>query len=62
MFGSFVPVRPDVHGQIVVGPDKTEGDNKMPVEGAQRRGISGGVSRRQPATAMLHALTRRLWR
>jgi len=24
--------RPDVHGQIVVGLDKTEGDNKMPVE------------------------------
>src|SRR5580765_953533 len=32
MFGTPVPVRPDVHGQIVVGIDKTEGDNKMPVE------------------------------
>ncbi len=32
MFGSPVPVRPDVHGQIVVGFDKTVGDNKMPVE------------------------------
>ena len=32
MFGPPVPVRPDVHGQIVVGLDKTEGDNKMPVE------------------------------
>src|SRR5205814_1903957 len=32
LFGPPVPVRPDVHGQIVVGIDKTEGDNKMPVE------------------------------
>jgi hypothetical protein len=32
MFGAPVPVRPDAAGQIVVGVDKTEGDNKMPVE------------------------------
>ncbi|MCK6500812.1 MAG: DUF1553 domain-containing protein, partial [Nitrospira sp.] len=32
MFGSPVPVREDVVGQIVVGIDKKEGDNKMPVE------------------------------
>ena len=32
MYGSPVPVRPDAAGQIVVGIDKTEGDNKMPVE------------------------------
>jgi hypothetical protein len=32
MFGPPVPVRPDVTGQIVVGVDKTEGDNKMPVD------------------------------
>jgi hypothetical protein len=32
MFGPPVPVRPDVHGQIVVGEDKTQGDNKMPVD------------------------------
>jgi hypothetical protein len=32
MYGPPVPVRPDVHGQIVVGVDKTTGDNKMPVD------------------------------
>ncbi|MCC7375493.1 MAG: PSD1 domain-containing protein [Verrucomicrobiales bacterium] len=32
MFGTPVPVREDVVGQIVVGIDKKEGDNKMPVE------------------------------
>jgi len=32
MFGPPVPVRPDVTGQIIVGVDKTEGDNKMPVD------------------------------
>ncbi|MBK7998843.1 MAG: DUF1553 domain-containing protein [Verrucomicrobia bacterium] len=32
MFGTPVPVRPDIHGQIVVGEDKTQGDNKMPVD------------------------------
>ena len=59
MFGSPVPVRPDVHGQIVVGIDKTEGDNKMPVEvplkGEEfRRGIYVQVRRSRPL-AMLHA-------
>jgi hypothetical protein len=52
-------VRPDVHGQIVVGVDKTEGDNKMPVEvslqGEEfRRGIYIQVRRSRPL-AMLHA-------
>ncbi|MBL9137398.1 MAG: PSD1 domain-containing protein [Verrucomicrobiales bacterium] len=32
LFGTPVPVREDVVGQIVVGIDKKEGDNKMPVE------------------------------
>jgi cytochrome c553 len=32
MFGPSVPVRPDASGQIVIGVDKTEGDNKMPVD------------------------------
>jgi hypothetical protein len=32
MFGPAVPVRPDATGQIVIGVDKTEGDNKMPVD------------------------------
>ena len=59
MYGTPVPVRPDVHGQIVVGVDKTEGDNKMPVEvslqGEEfRRGIYIQVRRSRPL-AMLHA-------
>ena len=59
MFGPPVPVRPDVHGQIVVGVDKTEGDNKMPVEvplkGQEfRRGIYIQARRSRPL-AMLHA-------
>jgi len=59
MFGPPVPVRPDVHGQIVVGIDKTEGDNKMPVEVALkgeefRRSIYIQVRRSRPL-AMLHA-------
>lgn len=59
MFGLPVPVRPDVHGQIVVGVDKTQGDNKMPVDvslhGQEfRRGIYMQVRRSRPL-AMLHA-------
>jgi hypothetical protein len=59
MFGPPVPVRPDVHGQIVVGLDKTTGDNKMPVEvplhGEEfRRGVYVEVRRSRPL-AMLHA-------
>ena len=59
MYGPPVPVRPDVHGQIVVGVDKTEGDNKMPIEVALkgeefRRGIYVQVRRSRPL-AMLHA-------
>ena len=59
MFGPPVPVRPDVHGQIVVGVDKTEGDNKMPVEvslkGEEfRRGVYIQARRSRPL-AMLHA-------
>ena len=59
MYGPPVPVRPDVHGQIVVGVDKTEGDNKMPVEVALkgeefRRGVYIQVRRSRPL-AMLHA-------
>ncbi|HEY0550026.1 MAG TPA: DUF1553 domain-containing protein, partial [Verrucomicrobiae bacterium] len=59
MYGPPVPVRPDVHGQIVVGVDKTEGDNKMPIEVALkgeefRRGIYIQVRRSRPL-AMLHA-------
>jgi mono/diheme cytochrome c family protein len=59
MFGPPVPVRPDVHGQIVVGVDKTEGDNKMPVEtplhGEEyRRSIYIQVRRSRPL-GMLHA-------
>ena len=59
MFGAPVPVRPDVHGQIVVGIDKTAGDNKMPVEvslkGEEfRRSIYIQVRRSRPL-AMLHA-------
>jgi len=59
MFGPPVPVRPDVHGQIVVGLDKTEGDNKMPVEvslnGEEfRRAVYIQVRRSRPL-AMLNA-------
>ena len=59
MFGPPVPVRPDVHGQIVVGLDKTEGDNKMPVDvslkGEEfRRGVYIQVRRSRPL-AILHA-------
>src|SRR3954470_7065949 len=59
MFGPPVPVRPDVHGQIVVGVDKTEGDNRMPVESPLRgeefrRGTYVQVRRSRPL-AMLHA-------
>ena len=59
MFGPPVPVRPDAQGQIVVGIDKTEGDNKMPVEVAMngeefRRGVYIQVRRSRPL-AMLHA-------
>jgi hypothetical protein len=58
-FGPPVPVRPDVHGQIVVGVDKTEGDNKMPVDvplnGEEfRRSVYIQVRRSRPL-AMLHA-------
>jgi hypothetical protein len=59
MFGPPIPVRPDVHGQIVVGVDKTEGDNKMPVDvplkGEEfRRSVYIQVRRSRPL-AMLHA-------
>jgi len=59
MFGPPVPVRPDVHGQIIVGIDKAEGDNKMPVEvplnGEEfRRSIYIEVRRSRPL-AVLHA-------
>ena len=59
MFGPPVPVRPDVHGQIVVGEDKTTGDNKMPVESSLngeefRRSVYIQVRRSRPL-AMLHA-------
>jgi len=59
MFGPPVPVRPDVHGQIVVGVDKTEGDNKMPVDvplkGEEfRRSVYIQMRRSRPV-AMLHA-------
>lgn len=59
MFGLPVPVRPDVYGQIVVGEDKTQGDNKMPVEttlnGQEfRRSIYVQVRRSRPL-ALLHA-------
>ena len=59
MFGPPMPVRPDVHGQIVVGVDKTEGDNKMPVEmSLERRRVSAWLYvqvRRSRPLAMLHA-------
>ena len=32
MFGPPVPVREDLVGQVIVGVDKKQGDNKMPVE------------------------------
>jgi uncharacterized protein DUF1553/uncharacterized protein DUF1549/cytochrome c len=59
MYGSPVPVRPDVHGQIVVGVDKTQGDNKMPVEVALngeefRRSVYIQMRRSRPL-AVLHA-------
>jgi hypothetical protein len=59
MFGPPVPVRPDVHGQIIVGIDKTQGDNKMPVEVAMngeefRRSVYVQVRRSRPL-AVLHA-------
>jgi len=59
MSGPPVPVRPDVNGQIVVGEDKTTGDNKMPVEGALggeefRRSVYIQARRSRPL-AMLHA-------
>jgi hypothetical protein len=59
MFGPPVPVRPDVHGQIIVGVDETMGDNKMPVEVALkgeefRRSVYIQVRRSRPL-AMLHA-------
>jgi len=59
MFGPPVPVRPDVHGQIIVGVDKTEGDNKMPVEtslhGEEFRRATYIQVRRSRPLAMLHA-------
>ena len=59
MFGPPVPVRPDVNGQIIVGIDKTQGDNKMPVEvslnGEEfRRSVYIQVRRSRPV-AILHA-------
>ncbi len=59
MSGAPVPVRPDVNGQIVVGEDKTTGDNKMPVEGSLggeefRRSVYIQARRSRPL-AMLHA-------
>lgn len=58
-FGPPVPVRPDIHGQIVVGEDKTQGDNKMPVESALngeefRRSIYIQMRRSRPL-AMLNS-------
>ena len=59
MFGPPVPVRPDATGQIVVGVDKTEGDNRMPVEvplngDEYRRSVYIQVRRSRPL-AMLNA-------
>lgn len=59
LFGPPVPVRPDVHGQIVVGIDQTQGDNKMPIDvplnGEEfRRSVYVQVRRSRPL-AMLHA-------
>jgi hypothetical protein len=58
-FGPPVPVRPDVHGQIIVGVDQTQGDNKMPVDVALhgeefRRSVYIQVRRSRPL-ALLHA-------
>ncbi len=58
MFGPPVPVREDVVGQIVVGIDKKQGDNKMPVEVAMgeeefRRSVYVEVRRSRPL-AFLH--------
>src|SRR5205085_11830532 len=59
MFGPPVPVRPDVHGQIVVGIDTTERDNKTPVEaslhGEEFRRATYVQVRRSRPLAMLHA-------
>ncbi|MEW6156134.1 MAG: PSD1 and planctomycete cytochrome C domain-containing protein [Verrucomicrobiota bacterium] len=59
MYGSPVPVRPDLHGQIIVGVDKTQGDNKMPVEvglnGEEYRRSVYIQMRRSRPLAMLHA-------
>ncbi len=57
--GPPVPVRPDVHGQIVVGVDKTQGDNRMPIDVALsgeefRRSVYIQVRRSRPL-AVLHA-------
>lgn len=53
MFGPAVPVREDVVGQVVVGVDKKQGDNKMPVEVAMgeeefRRSVYVEVRRSRP--------------
>ena len=53
MYGPPVPVREDAVGQIVVGIDKKQGDNKMPVEVAMggeefRRSIYVEVRRSRP--------------
>lgn len=52
-FGPSVPVRMDVTGQVVVGVEKTSGDNKMPVDvplngEENRRSIYVQVRRSQP--------------
>jgi hypothetical protein len=53
MFGPPVPVREDAVGQIVVGIDRKQGDNKMPVEVAMggeefRRSVYVEVRRSKP--------------
>ncbi len=53
LFGPPVPVREDVVGQIVVGLDQKQGDNKMPVEVAMgedefRRSVYVEVRRSRP--------------
>lgn len=53
MFGPPVPVREDLVGQVVVGVDKRQGDNKMPVDvpmGAEefRRSVYVQVRRSKP--------------
>jgi hypothetical protein len=59
MYGPPVPVRPDVNGQIVVGEDKTQGDNKMPVDvplnGEESRRSIYIQARRSRPLAVLHA-------